>query len=102
MLIQMHIALRERNAEAFGLQTFFDGFVQRKEYRLVIRHVHPRTNGEINTAVVHGGHPDKRRGIFQYALIFYNLIEQCRFGSINAVAIADAGGQIQPTGSSAE
>ncbi len=94
----MHVALRERNRQPFGIKALFDRFIQIKANRPVIGRLNPGAHSEVDTAFRQLGNTDKRRRVLQHARLFRQNVLQDRLGFVDAVAIADAGGQIEPAG----
>ncbi len=65
----MHVLLRERKCDAFGIEALFDRFGEVKMNRPVVAGFNPGPDDKIDAAVSELRHGDGRCGIFEYSFV---------------------------------
>ena len=84
MIIHMHIALGEGNADPLGIKLFFDFLGGVEEKRPVIIRRGPDPHFEVDTAVGQLSNDDLRRRIFQNTCVLIDNLLDNAAGFINS------------------
>jgi len=92
----MHILLRERNTDAFGVESFLDALLNCKEDIPVLGGLDPGPNREVDTAVCQLHHADRRSRILQDTVIIGQNLRQDTFHLVEIVPLAHTGHDINP------
>ena len=90
LLDQMHIALRERDRDAFLVEAFLHRARDVPVHRPVVTGPGPGTYHEVDRGFAQGVQPDHRLGLGEHQLVAFDDVPQHAFGVIDIVPVGDA------------
>ena len=94
----MHIRLRKRDVDAFGIKALLDRFVQVEVHRPIVGGIDPWPHHEIDTRITEFGDRDRRRRVVEDAFLGAEDILQHLAYLVQVVAVADTDDEIDAAG----